>query len=156
MNGENQMEVAQFAEIQEELTKRVSSVIYCNLSTVNTEGRPRSRVVHPVWEGTIGWLDTRPGSHKLKHLAQNPFVSLAYVSATTPVYIDCKAEWIDDMAEKERVWNYIASLPAPYGYDPALIFKTFDDASFGLLKLIPWRIELAQFPGKPLVWRQAI
>lgn len=68
-------------------------------------------------------------------------------------YVDCKAEWVDDPAEIERVWNWFKSTPEPLGYDPAIVFKTPDDPSTGLLKLTPWRIALVDFPQETNVWR---
>ena len=38
--------------------------------------------------------------------------------------------------------------PPPFGYDPATIYKGADHPGFGLLKLTPWRIELAILPGE--------
>ena len=38
------------------------------------------------------------------------------------------------------------------GYDPAPIFESVDHPNFGALRLVPWRIELVNFPGMPLVW----
>ncbi|MFN8452111.1 MAG: hypothetical protein U0521_26835 [Anaerolineae bacterium] len=46
-----------------------------------------------------------------------------------PVYVDCKAEWIDNLDEKRRVWNLFASAPAPLGYDPAHDFVSLKPAS---------------------------
>jgi hypothetical protein len=148
-------EVADFAEIEAEFVARVSALVWCNMTTVDTIGRPRSRIVHPVWEGAIGWMTSRPTSHKAKHLAVNPYVSIAYVDVVKPVYVDCKAEWVEDTAEKTRVWEWMKSIPAPYGFDPAIVFKGGpDDYASGFLKLIPWRVEVATFPTGPnLVWR---
>jgi hypothetical protein len=42
-----------------------------------------SRVLHPIWEGSTGWILTHRGSHKSKHLAANPHTSLAYVRSET-------------------------------------------------------------------------
>jgi general stress protein 26 len=150
------MEVASFADIEQEFNDRVNRVIWCNMSTVDLQQRPRSRVVHPVWEGSIGWLQTRRHSHKGKHLRANPYVSFAYVSdVAKPVYVDCKVEWVDDSAEKSRIWEFIKNLPPPMGFDPAPIYGSVDDPGFGLLKATPWRIELVTLPaGKPQIWHR--
>lgn len=94
--------------------------------------------------GRLNRLDyDRRQSLKAKHLAQNPHLSLAYVAEPfTPVYIDATAEWIDDVTEKERIWELFKTTPEPYGYDPAPFFRSVESSGFGVLKLTPWRIEL--------------
>ena len=147
------MKSVPFAELQSEFEARVNKIVWCNVATVNAQGRPRSRILHPIWEGAIGWITTRPTSYKAADLAKNPYVSLAYVAdIAKPVYVDCKAEWIDDLAEKQRVWNLVKNAPAPIGFDPEPIYKSASDPSFGLLKLTPWRLEVYSFPGDSLVW----
>lgn len=148
------MEVTEFSEIQAEFDARVRTMIYCNLATVDRHTRPRSRIVHPVWEGEIGWVTSRRYAHKARHLEQNPHVSVAYVGdLVKPVYVDCVATWEDDPDEKARVWEYLKATPAPYGFDPATLFSSLDDPKYGLLKLIPWRIELPTMPTSTLIWR---
>lgn len=147
------MEVTAFAEMQADFIERVHTAVWCSMATLDTKNRPRSRVVHPVWEGQVGWIMTRRGSHKAKHLAHSPYVSLAYIAdLAKPVYVDVTAAWADDMASKRHVWNLCLSLPAPAGFDPATLFKSLEDPTFGLLKLTPWRIELADFTSGPRVW----
>src|SRR6187431_730088 len=73
---EIRMEVARFDDIQAEFTDRVSQVVYGILTTVDRQNRPRSRVMHPIWEQHIGWVISWPASHKAKHLEHNPAVSL--------------------------------------------------------------------------------
>lgn len=69
-----------FAEIEQEFVTRVHAAVWCNCATIDTRGRPRSRIVHPVWEGATGWITTRRSSPKVKHIAVNTFVSLAYIA----------------------------------------------------------------------------
>ncbi len=151
--GEDAIEIATFAEIAPEFKARTERIVWSIMATVDRQNRPRSRVVHPVWFGNEGWLTTRRGSHKGKHLAENPYVSFAYYHPAKGVYIDCLAEWVDDLSEKRRVWDLIAATPSPAGFDPAPIYQAVDDPGFGLLRLTPWRIELPYLPeGKPQVW----
>lgn len=146
------MEVSAFSDIEQEFTARIGKMVWCSVATVDTQGRPRSRVLHPIWEGTVGWIATGPNSHKRKHLERNPHLSLAYIAdVLKPVYVDCTAEWITDRVEHQRIWELFKTTPPPMGYDPTPIFNTID--RFGLLKLTPWRIEIAQFPGEGRVWR---
>jgi len=148
------MDVSSFAEIEEEFIARVHSVIWCNMATVDRQGRPRSRIVHPIWDGAVGWSTSRRDAHKALHIANNPYVSLAYVKdLAKPVYVDCRAEWEDDPAEKARVWEFIKNMPEPVGFDPGMMFNGLDDEKYGLLKFTPWRIDLVTGPRQSLVWR---
>jgi len=137
------MQTTNFADIQEEFIERVHNDVWCSVTTINRANRPRSRVLHPIWEGQTGWIATGRQSHKSKHLAENPYISLTYMKdPLNPVYVDCKAEWVDDMAEKQRIWDLFTNTPPPLGYELAQFFGTVDSAGYGLLKLTPWRIEL--------------
>jgi hypothetical protein len=155
------VETTNFEDIAEEFGKRVRKHVWCSVTTVDRSGRPRSRILHPVWDGTVGWIGTYPTSHKARHLARVPFVSCAYVDPSEPLYIDAQARWIDDVSEKRRVWEFIkAQTPEPYGFDPGLIWKNGPAGEdFGLLRLDPWRIEVytAAPPNPPgsVVWRPA-
>jgi hypothetical protein len=149
-------EVGSFAEIEDEFIRRVHAMVWCNVATVDARGRPRSRILHPIWEGRTGWIGTRRHSFKEGHLAANPYVSLAYVAdVVKPVYVDAVAAWDDSPASKRHVWDLFASAPPPLGYDPAPIFGAVDDPGFGLLKLDPWRITLGDVnvDGVTLVWK---
>ena len=122
------MEVASFAEIEEEFTARVSRIVWCTVATVDRQGRPRTRILHPIWEGSTGWIATGRHSLKEKHLAANPYLSVSYWDQEhQQVYVDAKAEWQDDQAEKLRIWNLYKDTPAPYGYDPAIIWQAGPD-----------------------------
>ena len=152
-------EVATFAELEDEFMARVKRVVWCTVATVDRKGRPRTRILHPVWEGSTGWIATGRHSHKEKHLAQTPFVSLSYWDQQhQQVYVDCHTEWEDSVDEKHRIWELYKSTPPPLGYDPAIIWQAgLDDPGYGLLKLTPWRIELFAlgdlFVGQePKIW----
>ena len=148
------MEVKGFEEIRAEFMRRVTQDVYCTLATVDRKNRPRSRIVHPIWDDHIGWLISWPASHKAKHLAHNPAVSLAYMAEIEkPVYVDAIAEWVDERGEKERIWKLHQTLPSPLGFDPQPHYGSLDHPYYGLLRFTPWRIELATLHGEPLVWR---
>lgn len=148
------MEVSTFEEIQIEFMNRVSQAVYCSMATVDRKGRPRSRILHPVWDGPIGWAISWPASHKSKHLEVNPYVSLGYVhDRDKPVYVDCQAEWVHEESEKLRIWELCKSLPPPLGFDPEPHYGTIHHHYYGLLKFTPWRIELGSLTGEAIVWR---
>ena len=138
------MDVPSFDDIAGEFHKRVSRIVWCTVATVDRKGRPRTRILHPIWEGATGWIATGRQSHKARHLARNPNVSLSYWDQQhQQVYIDATAEWIDDQAEKLRIWELYKNTPPPYGYDPQIIWRGGPgDPGYGLLRLAPWRIEL--------------
>jgi len=149
------MDVARFEEIQAEFLARVSQAVYCTMATIDRQNRPRSRVMHPIWEGPIGWVISWPASHKAKHLAYNPAVSLTYIpEKDKPVYVDGIAEWIDTTEEKLRIWNLHATTPPPVGFDPQPHYGTIDHPYYGVLRITPWRIELGNLYGEPLIWRR--
>jgi general stress protein 26 len=133
-----------FSEIEDEFMARVRRIVWCSVATVDRKGRPRQRILHPIWEGSTGWIATGRHSHKEKHLAANPYVSLSYWDQQhQQIYADCAAEWVDDAAEKRRIWELYKTTPPPLGYDPQMIWQAgADDPGYGLLKLTPWRIEL--------------
>lgn len=152
------MDVSSFAEIADEFNRRVRRIVWCTVSTIDRKGRPRSRILHPIWEGTTGYIATGRHSFKEKHLAANPFVSLSYWDPQQEqVYADCRSEWEDNPAEKRRIWELYKSTPPPLGYDPAMIWKGGpDDPVVGIMKLTPWRIELSSLRAltePKLIWR---
>ncbi|MEZ4562880.1 MAG: pyridoxamine 5'-phosphate oxidase family protein [Thermomicrobiales bacterium] len=161
------VEVADFSEIADEFHARVSRMVWCNVATVDHECRPRSRIMHPIWDGATGYIGTwgtsvrsdhqRP-SVKMAHLRQHPHASLAYIAEPfTPVYVDCQVEVIEDAAGKAQFCELARSVPEPYGYDPAPLFGGPENPHFVVLKLAPTRIALVEFPappGKVHIWRQ--
>jgi uncharacterized pyridoxamine 5'-phosphate oxidase family protein len=150
-------DVLTFAEIEQEFIERAHSVVWCNGATIDMRNRPRSRVLHPLWEGATGWVTTRRNSPKIKHLAANPFISLAYIADPfKPIYVECRAAWDDDLATRRRIWDLFKNAPAPFGFDPADVWGRVEDPDNGLLQLTPWRIELNDFSGQPpqtKIWR---
>ena len=151
------MDVASFDEIAAEFRRRIEQTVWCSMTTVDRQGRPRNRLVHPIWEEPVGWLATFRESFKGRHLAGNPWISLAFWDqAQEQVYADCHATWVDDDAEKARIWELYSTKPE--GYPLSSFWKGIDDPNYGLLRLDPWRIELWSVKGlfsrtPPQVWR---
>ena len=157
------METIHFQDLQEEFLARVSRAVYCSLATVDRQNRPRSRILHPIWDfspagpldGPIGWIISWPESHKARHLAHNPAVSLAYIAdSQKPVYVDGSAAWVDVPEEKQRIWDLYKTTPPPLGFDPQPHYGSIDHPHFGLLRVNPWRVELGNLGGEAQVWRK--
>lgn len=147
-------------ELAPDFQRITSRVVWCTVTTVDGKGRPRSRILHPVWDGATGWIATGRQSFKAKHLKHNPYVSLSYWDQEQEqVYAECKASWADTQSMKDQVWELVKNAPPPVGYDPALFWKDGPaDPNFGALLLDPWRIEIYgmrdMMQGKqPRVWR---
>lgn len=151
--------VTSFDEIREEFDKRWRRIVWCNVATVDARGRPRSRMLHPIWEGAIGWILTGRHSTKEKHIARNPHVSVCYWDPEQQqIYAECTAAWEDGAAEKQRLWNLFKETPQPIGYDPALFWPGgVAEPGFGVLKLTPWRVEICglqeMMTGTARVWQ---
>ncbi|MBV7335634.1 pyridoxamine 5'-phosphate oxidase family protein [Chloroflexi bacterium TSY] len=150
--------VHSFSEIEAEFIKRAHHLVLCNCATVDTRNRPRSRILHPIWEGRTGWVTTRGDSLKIKHLAANPFVSLAYIKEPfKPLYVECRAVWNDDLEMRKRIWEKFRNTPEPLGFDPGLTWGDVTDPYNGLLQLTAWRIEINDYtlePSQIKVWRE--
>jgi len=150
------MQVTSFDQIADLFISRAHAAVWCNVATIDDRGRPRSRLLHSIWDGSTGYIATRRHSPKARDIAHSPYVSLAYVADVVhPIYVDCRAEWADDPATKQFVWNLFLEGPPPVGYDPAPIFGAVDDPDFGVLRLTPKRIELGDVSGtgeRRIVW----
>ncbi len=141
-------DVQTFNDIKDDFLSAVEKIVWCNMATVDTKGRPRSRVVHPIWESSTGWILTSPQSLKAKHLKQNNHISLAYIAdPLKPIYIEGSVKWVESADEKQRLWDLFKDTPEPYGYDPAAFFGSVDNPNFGILKVTPWLIELYDLMG---------
>jgi general stress protein 26 len=153
-------EAGSFQDIAKTFDERVRRIVWCTVSTVDSKGRPFSRILHPIWEGATGWIATGRQTLKAKHLAKNPVVALCYWDPSQDTVIaQCRAEWCDDDATRRRIWELLKNTPMPVGYDPALFFKNGPgDPGYGVLKLTPTRIELwagqDMLQGRPpTVWK---
>jgi Pyridoxamine 5'-phosphate oxidase len=140
------MQTSTFDEISADFLRITGEVVWATVATVDTRGRPRTRVLHPYWEVVdgrpVGWVATSKSPLKARHLAANPYLSASYWSPKQEtVYADCRAEWADD--ERERVWQLYLDADPPLGYDPATMPPWTDGplgGGFAVLRLDPWRI----------------
>ncbi|WP_280301588.1 pyridoxamine 5'-phosphate oxidase family protein [Nocardia neocaledoniensis] len=167
MSTRSRAQVHSFADIKPDFDAIVGSINYATMTTVDAKGRPRSRVLIPVWEsGTetpVGWLGTYRTPVKAAHIAGNPHVTFSYWSpAQNTVAIDTVAGWTDDPAERAHVWElYRHGSPPGAGYDPGQFWKGHDDPAFQVLRLTPWRIQVLRrrdlVSGVPArIWRGAL
>ena len=143
------------------------AIVWCSAATVDAKGRPRSRVLHPIWQWDgarlTGWIATGPTPIKRAHLAASPHLSCNYWSPNQDTCVaECRAEWAFDDGARSMVWNLFRDGPAPVGYDPAMI-PGWDSAvspNFAALKLRPWRLRvmpgavLMKGEGTAMVWRE--
>ena len=142
-------------------------IVWCSAATVDARGRPRSRILHPIWEwdgqALRGWIATGPTPTKRAHLTAHPFLSCNYWSPSQDTCVaECAAEWHFDLPTRERIWNLFEHGPEPVGYDPRIIPGWDSPASdaFAVLELTPWRLRvmpgsvLMSGTGEVLVWQQ--
>jgi hypothetical protein len=134
--------------VQKEFRDRAHEIVWCTVATVGPDHRPRSRILHPIWEladdELTGWIVTRATPVKIRHLAYSPYLSCSYWEPGHEVAIaDCEAEWIDDVATRQRVWELYRDAPAPLGYD---FWSVFPEGPAGespsLLRLTPYRLRM--------------
>ena len=142
-------------------------IVWCSAATVDGRGRPRSRVLHPIWQwdgaALTGWIATGPTPIKRAHLQASPHLSCNYWAPSQDTCVaECEAQWAFDDDTRDRVWDLFASGPAPVGYDPAII-PGWDNArspGFAALRLDPWRLRvmpaavMMQGTGEVLVWQR--
>jgi hypothetical protein len=133
-------------------------IVWSSAASVDARGRPRSRILHPIWEWDgiqlRGWVGTEATPIKRAHLEASPFLSLSYWAPSQDTCTaECRASWALDDATRERVWRLFAEAPAPVGYDPAIIPGWDGPTSdvFAALRLDPWRLRV--FPGTVLMGR---
>jgi len=128
-------------------------IVWASAATVDSQGRPRSRILHPFWEwdgeALVGWVGTGPTPIKRAHLAHSPYISFNYWSPAQDTCVaECRAEWILDDEGRTAVWGKLRNAPAPVGYDPAIVPVWADGPltpAFAGLKVTPWRLRV--MPG---------
>jgi hypothetical protein len=142
-------------------------VVWATVATVDGRGRPRSRVMHPIWQrpadgaddGLVGWVFTRPTPLKLAHLSGAPYVSCAYHDTTTydVAVAECDAVLVDDPDVRRAVWDLFANGPEPVGYDPRILGAADpSDPAITVLRMDPWRLSTSSaLPTVPrLSWQR--
>ena len=143
-------------------------IVWATVATVGPDGRPRTRILHPIWDwdgdALVGWIATGPTPLKLAHLEAHPDVSLTYWDLThDTANAECRATWHLDDETRTWLWNLYKDAPPPVGYDPAIVPPWSDgptSPAFAALRLDPWRLRVqpaAAMTGDPNVpilrWR---
>jgi hypothetical protein len=141
-------------------------IVWCTVATAGADGRPHTRILHPIWEwdgdALIGWVLTSPRSPKARDLDARPAVSLTYWDSTHDVATaDCDTAWELGAEERQAGWDRFARGPAPVGYDPSIIPQWPDPQApeFGVLRLEPRALRvmpgtlMLQGTGELLTWR---
>lgn len=160
--------MSNLSDVAPAFVEMAHGIVWCGVATVDTKGRPRSRMLHPIWEWDgntlVGWVATSPTPLKRAHLKASSFVSLNYWSTSQDTCVaECRAEWAFDDETRIRIWDLFKNGPEPVGYDPAMIPGWDEPTSenFAALRLQPWRLRV--FPGTVLMgqggdvltWREA-
>ncbi|MER7249967.1 pyridoxamine 5'-phosphate oxidase family protein [Kribbella sp. NPDC000426] len=119
--------------VQKEFIERAHRIVWCSVATVGPDQRPRSRILHPIWEldgdELTGWIVTRKTPVKVRHLANSRYLSCTYWEPGHEVAVaDCEAGWVADVATRQRVWELYRDAPAPLGYD---FWSVFPDGPAG-------------------------
>jgi hypothetical protein len=141
-------------------------IVWASAATVDSHGRPWSRVLHPIWQwdGTqiVGWVATNPTPTKRAHLKANPYMSVNYWSPSHDTCLaECRATLMYDAETRAMLWDLFLSAPAPVGYDPKIIpgWLGPDSETFSAIRLDPWRLRVqpaAVLLGKAttIKWRE--
>jgi hypothetical protein len=142
-------------------------IVWATVATVDDQGRPRSRILHPLWQwdGTslVGWIATGPTPVKRAHLDHSPYASVGYWSPEHDTCTaECAATWHLDDETRTWLWEAFKTAPAPVGYDPAIIEPWSagpTSEAFAALRLDPWRLRvmpgtmMTAGQGSVLTWR---
>ncbi|MEU7745741.1 pyridoxamine 5'-phosphate oxidase family protein [Nonomuraea sp. NPDC049158] len=156
------IKVTSFSEIEDQFAAYIGDIVYATMTTVDAKGRPRARVLIPIWEVVdgrpIGWLATYRTPVKAAHLAGNPHTTFSYWSPRqNAVSLDTVAEWVDDLALTRRAWNlYREGSPPGAGYELGNFWTSPADPQLHVLRLTPWRVQVirgADLQGK--IWLAA-
>jgi hypothetical protein len=151
-----------FTAFHPDFQRLTTDIVWCSLTTLDRHHRPRSRIVHPIWEVVadrpVGWVATRRSPIKTAHLAHSPHVSCAYWRPShEAVLVQCLATWEERPDEKRRIWDWFSATPPPLGYDPQTIWHGGPaDPGYSLLRPHAWRVQIVTIATlttrQPRVW----
>ena len=154
-------------EVAPAFVEMAHRIVWASVATVDAQGRPRTRILHPLWEWDgnqlVGWIGTSPTPVKRAHLAAHPYMSLNYWSPSHDTCVaECRAALGLDDETCTAVWNLFLNTPEPVGYNPRIIpaWESPTCEAFAAVRVDPWRLRV--FPGSVLLgkggqvlkWRQ--
>jgi general stress protein 26 len=142
--------IVSLADTAPEFVEVAHRIVWATAATVDPQGRPWTRVLHPIWEWDgerlTGWVGTGPTPTKQAHLAAHPHVSLTYWHPSQDtVSAHCHASLHTDDTTCTWLWEHLAAAPEPVGYDPAIIPGWGGNPlspAFAALRLDPWRVRV--------------
>ena len=154
-------------EIAPTFIEMAHRIVWCTAATVDGHGRPRTRVLHPMWEfhgdRLRGWILTSPNSAKARHLSTTPSLSLTYWHPSQDTCTaDCETAWESSPEERAAGWERFAEGPPPVAYDPSIIpqWPSPEAPEFGVLRVEPHRLRvmpgtvMTTGTGAVLTWRR--
>ncbi|MFE3451940.1 pyridoxamine 5'-phosphate oxidase family protein [Nonomuraea sp. NPDC059194] len=154
--------MTKFSEIQDAFEAYIGDIVYATMTTVDSKGRPRARVLIPIWEVVdgepLGWLATYKTPVKAAHLAGNPHTTFSYwTPRQNAVSVDTVAEWVEDIEVKRRVWDlYRKTSPRGAGYNLGNFWTGPDDPKLHVLRLEPWRVQVIRGTDlRSQIWKKA-
>ncbi|MET7718944.1 pyridoxamine 5'-phosphate oxidase family protein [Streptomyces sp. NPDC005407] len=143
------VKVESFSEIEDKFVEYIQGIVYCTMITVDKKGRPRARVLLPIWEvddgRPIGWLAAYRTPVKVAHLANNPHTTYSYWDPRqNAVYVDSVSTWVEDEETKRYVWDlYGKGSPTGVGYNPGNFWRGGPtDPQYHVIRIEPWRIQV--------------
>jgi hypothetical protein len=159
--------VHQLERVAPAFVEMAHRIVWAAAATVDPQGRPWSRVLHPLWtwdgEALTGIVATSPLSPKRAHLDAHPSIAFTYWEPSHDTgTAHCDAEWDTTDDGVAAGWAAFASAPAPVGYDPGIVPGWDEPASptFGILRLRPWWLQvmpgtvMLEGKGELLRWRR--
>jgi hypothetical protein len=157
-NAEAELEIFmnELTETAPAFVEMAHRIVWASVATVDAHGRPRSRILHPIWQWDedrlVGWVGTSPTPLKRAHLKANSYMSVNYWSPTHDTCVaECAANWAFDNETRTMVWDLFLNTPEPLGYNPRIIpaWESPTCDAFAAIRLDPWRIRV--FPGSVLL-----
>jgi len=140
--------VKSFSDIEEQFNDYIRDIVYATLTTVDRSGRPRSRILLPIWQVVddrpVGWIAAHKTPVKTAHLSRNPHVTCSYWSPRqNAVFADGVARWEEDPDVRAEVWElYRRGSPPGVGYDPGRYWTSPTDPKYAALRIDPFRVQV--------------
>lgn len=77
------------SEVAPAFAEMAHRIVWCSAASVDDRRRPRSRIIHPIWQwdgqALLGWIGTSPTPLKRAHLATQPlYVAELLVARSRP------------------------------------------------------------------------